>query len=360
MHNAVLSQCKVGEKELKRWLYASLILVLTLFSCSEPRPTKQITPGIYHWKSTYNPTDSLLHTSEELGICKQYIRFFDVDNTAQNHTAAPVSVVKFQQKPQVTVVPVIYITNRTLIKKPKADIDALAKKVWSKTQQIAIENDIDIKEIQLDCDWTQGTQQNYFRFIEKLNHYSGDSLILTSTIRLHQIKFREKTGVPPVNRGVLMLYNVGDWTNIDTENSLFDPEVIDEYIDRASSYPIALDIALPIYNQTVVYRNDVFFSYLKNSSPKAINNHINLQKTEKQNFYECTDDCTLGNTDFRKGDIFRHESVDFEELNQIKQALLNRIRNRQINILFYHLDERSFDNFTYNEFKKLLRDENNA
>ena len=49
---------------------------------------------------------------DELQICKQYIRFFDVDRK-DTEQPAPKSVIRFRALPLAEVIPVIYITNRT-------------------------------------------------------------------------------------------------------------------------------------------------------------------------------------------------------------------------------------------------------
>ncbi len=48
-------------------------------------------------------------------------------------------------------------------------------------------------------------------------------LPLSSTIRLHQIKYRERTGVPPVERGMLMFYNMGQFSADPEARAIFDP-----------------------------------------------------------------------------------------------------------------------------------------
>ena len=69
-------------------------------------------------------------------------------------------------------------------------------------------NDIEnVKEIQIDCDWTASTQEAYFEFLHYLKEKAKDKQIqLSATIRLHQLSMTP----PPVDRGILMMYNTGD------------------------------------------------------------------------------------------------------------------------------------------------------
>ena len=64
------------------------------------------------------------------------------------------------------------------------------------------------KEMQVDCDWTQGSRAAYFALLRALRdrlHAQGRRL--SATIRLHQVKCSADTGVP-VDRGMLMAYNL--------------------------------------------------------------------------------------------------------------------------------------------------------
>ena len=69
---------------------------------------------------------------------------------------------------------------------------------------------------------------------------------LSATIRLHQVKYREKTGVPPVDYGVLMYYNMGRITATGA-NSIYDRSTALRYLGKLRAYPLPLDIALPMF-----------------------------------------------------------------------------------------------------------------
>ena len=71
------------------------------------------------------------------------------------------------------------------------------------------------KEIQLDCDWNSSTQKKYFNLIEEMKLYpTWENIVWSATIRLHQLKYPKQTGVPPVNKGVLMFYNMGNFLQL--------------------------------------------------------------------------------------------------------------------------------------------------
>jgi hypothetical protein len=326
-----------------------------LFSCTEEQENKEISPAIYHWKSVYKPSIDASNSLNKLKINKQYIRFFDIDYNAEIGDAVPKGMVRFGSKPTGKVVPVIYITNKTFLNLGQNQVDSLAKNTTAKIKEITLKNDISFDEVQFDCDWSKKTGPSYFSFIDKVRSHLDETTKISATLRLHQVKFREQTGIPPVERVALMLYNVGDWTNVNTQNSLFDPDIIDQYIYRLPEYPLPVDIALPIYQQAIVFRNNQFQTYFKNVSKLDLKKEFNMKSGKEPNILVCQENCEFRNHSFRKGDVFRHESIDFETLNAVKKAILKRLPNSDVQIYLFHLDDKSIDNFSTKQLKKLLQ-----
>ncbi|AWV99423.1 hypothetical protein [Arcticibacterium luteifluviistationis] len=324
------------------------------FSCFTKQEKKVISKAVYHWKSTYQPSQKAKETVKALNIKKTYIRFFDIDFNAKANEAIPKGMVKFKDSPEGDIVPVIYITNRTFKSINETEITNLAVKTAAKIKSITSADSLVFNEVQLDCDWTETTKAKYFHFLEKLKSEFGGNVKLTCTLRLHQVKFKEKTGVPPVDRVALMLYNVGDWTNVQTKNSLFDPDIIDQYIYRLPEYPLPVDIALPIYQQAIVFRNNRFHTYFKNVSKIDLQKHFNTKPGENGKLLICQENCEFQNQSFRIGDVFRHEKVDFKTLNKVKKAILKKIKNKDVQVLLFHLDDKSLDNFTLKQYSTLL------
>jgi hypothetical protein len=69
------------------------------------------------------------------------------------------------------------------------------------------------------------------------------------------VKYRERTGVPPVDRGMLMFYNMGRFSADPEARAIFDLESARRYLARISSYPLPLDLALPMWSWTVAPRS---------------------------------------------------------------------------------------------------------
>ena len=169
------------------------------------------------------------------------------------------------------LIPTIFITNRTLLHLPTAKIDTLAARIVARTKALMKQlPDARIQEIQLDCDWTQKTKVSYFSLLEKIQAFCGADVQLSATIRLHQLKFANRTGIPPVDRGMLMFYNMGDLERWESANSILDNSIASQYLDARNTYPLDLDIALPIFAWGVLYRKGRMTKLINNLEAKQL------------------------------------------------------------------------------------------
>ena len=116
----------------------------------------------------------------------------------------------------------------------------------------------DIHEIQVDCDWTESTQVSFFKLCEVLRDMlHKDGIKLSATIRLHQLKKE----CPPVDCGVLMLYNTGSLYNPDG-NSILNYKDVEPYLKTELEYALPLDFAFPVYSWGIWMRKGEFKSIL--------------------------------------------------------------------------------------------------
>ena len=150
------------------------------------------------------------------------------------------------------VVPVVYIVNAVFLKIAYADVESLADHVWAKVSRMAEAQGLDFEQLQLDCDWSDGSRRNYFHFVDLLNRkLKAEHKNVSATIRLHQIKYAERTGIPPVSRGMLMFYNFGPIQADSPRSSIFNAEDAGRYASFIARYPLTLDLALPAFSWSV-------------------------------------------------------------------------------------------------------------
>ncbi|HTB06450.1 MAG TPA: hypothetical protein VK806_05805 [Bacteroidia bacterium] len=231
------------------------IIVIALMGCKHGN--NKSTSAFYYWKSAFDLSGQEEDYLHSLGVHKLYLHFFDVSWNEQLTKALPVARMKFETVPdnKFQFVPVVFILNKALDQTPDDSITSLARHILNEIDHIASDNDISYKELQFDCDWTDGTRDKYF----KLLSFFHDGLkkagkILSATIRLHQVKYADKTGVPPVDRGMLMFYNMGKVNSVPGYNSIYNDKNANLYASYISSYALPLDVALPVFSWAVCAR----------------------------------------------------------------------------------------------------------
>jgi hypothetical protein len=143
-----------------------------------------------------------------------YLRFFDVEASepgASLHPVAEVVLAPGARLPAgVELVPVVFLREAALRGLPPGRPEVLAREVLAAVDRRASVLGTSYGEVQLDCDWADGTRDAWFTFLRAATALAhARQLQVSATVRLHQVKYRERTGVPPVDRGMLMAYNMG-------------------------------------------------------------------------------------------------------------------------------------------------------
>lgn len=290
----------------------------------------------------------------QLHVGKLYLRFFDLDWDATRRQIVLKATIRFGQRPAgLTVVPVVFITNRTLAHlADTAAVTKLGRELVSRIQQLAGRQQIRVGEVQIDCDWTVRSAGTYFRLLRAIRQQAG--VPLSATIRLHQVKFFGKTGVPPVERGMLMAYNVADWKRPDTRNSIWDAAVADQYTTFLDRYPLPLDVVLPLFRWTVVYRSGRFLTLLNNLDQSQLSRCMALHQQARSNRFLALRDTSAFGFSVRRGDLFRAEAVTGNELAEAKQSILARIRQPKLTFALYHLDSATLAPYSNETLSRIM------
>ncbi len=335
--------------------YCFLLLLTFVWACNSSEPPKQITPAFYYWKTVFKLSNDEAQILTDNHIQKLYVKYFDVD--LDERTAKPTFkavLIPKQKVPQgMSVVPVVYLTNQTLKWLEPRYLEDFAEKIIDKIEVIHqgwIGESVGNNEIQIDCDWTLSTKKKYFTLLTILRKKYPH---ISVTIRLHQVKFSEKTGVPPVERGMLMCYNMADWKNEKTANSIFTPDVLNQYIGDLSEYSLPLDLVMPAFHWTVGYRNHQFQYFLNAVSSKDFSS-ISLFEQDKNRFI-AQRDTTLWGIGIRKGDVFRTEEVAYDDLSKGCRLIKKKISNQKLTFALYHLDSESLKTYTHEQIKELYQ-----
>jgi hypothetical protein len=237
------------------------------------------------------------------------------------------------------VVPCVFVQNEVF--NATKNTSKLAENIAKLVLSISKKQHLKIKEMQLDCDWTSTTKYSYFAFLEALQTQIG-KIELACTIRLHQIKYQESTGIPPVKKGLLMCYNMDDIDKITTPNSIVSSKVFEQYINENSSYPLALDLALPIFQWGLIFRLGKL-SVISNDLTKASFDPTFGFRIGKNSFL-MKKDTIINETIFCKGDIVRLESSSIKELYGLaKQLSETKLKFGQV--IYYHLSQAHLNSY---------------
>ncbi len=328
-------------------------LLASLTSCNENNQTRQIEPSFYYWKSVLNITAFEKQKLDSLKVKTIYLKFFDVD--WDEATRKPLPVAKLQAAKDelqggFTIIPVVFITNECIQKIDTSQVKQLAENIYSLILEIKQSIGIDsIPEIQIDCDWTEATKDKYFQLLNNLKPQTTNYK-LSATIRLHQIKFLSKTGIPPVDRGLLMCYNMGNLKKPATKNSILETDELKKYTGNLSRYPLPLDVAFPLFNWKVLYRNNMYSGLIQGLPDAAFSNSF---CTKNGNRYRVLKDTLLQGYDLRKGDMLRDEQSDIKEVLAAAGEISRHLKNTPLRVSLYHLDSVILSKYSTHELESI-------
>lgn len=323
-----------------------------LNSCHHDRQVKR---SIYYWKTIFKLSQDEKLFLKQNKITRIYLHCFDVIVDAPSNTSRPDGILTFADLiPDSTeYVPVVYITNDVLKQTDENKIEELSFRILKLCDLIFDSKKIKYAELQIDCDWTDSTHKNYFRLLQSIkNKINAKGQQLSVTIRLHQVKYKNKTGVPPADQGMLMFYNMGDLRNTQTSNTIYDSLTASKYISSISGYPLPLDVALPIFTWGVQLKDSRAVKLLNNVCQKDII-ASGLFKEIKPGYFGAEKGFFFRGTYFQSGDLLRMEEINPAlSLNAAKQ-LSPKIKSTTFHVALYHLDESNTSRYETKDINSL-------
>ena len=236
-----------------------LVLAIILLCCCDSNGGEHRNSA-YYWSTVFTVDSSQQVFLQRNNIQRIYLRYFDV--VMNGKEAKPNATIRVEAAvPQrVEIVPVVYIMNDCM-RRQQPQLDSL---LLERILKITDTHDLGpIKEVQIDCDWTKQTQTEYFNMLGRLRERAkAKGIALSATIRLHQLSM----AVPPVDRGVLMVYNTGDITKRDGTNAILDMTDVKPYLRALKSYDLPLASAYPVYAWQVAFRGEKYIGIIHSDS----------------------------------------------------------------------------------------------
>ena len=257
-------------------------------------------------------------------INKVYCRYFDVVMNDDGEPK-PNATISFSDTlpDSIEIIPTVYITEDCM----HETHEGLAEKIVKRIQQMNETNDIrNVREIQIDCDYTSKSRKRYYQFLEEVRRFweagntsqtspssqssqssetrSASSARLSTTIRLHQLAME----APPVDYGALMIYNTGDPRKWEERNPILDFRDVGPYLKRLDDYPLPLAAAYPVFQWTYTIQG------------------VRVDRT-----------------------------VEAEEILQVKHAMEKERGDLSRLIITYHLDKDNIDRYKPETYEEIYR-----
>lgn len=217
-----------------------LLAVMLMTGCQQSDMLQE--NAVYYWRTEWR-TDSMERAFlQHYHINKVYCRYFDVVMNGDGEPM-PNATIRFVQGPLagVKLIPTVFITENCMHQKHQG----LAKKLVDRIVQMNETNDISgVDEIQIDCDFTARNLKNYYNFLQEVrDEAQKHGMQLSTTIRLHQLSMP----IPPVDYGVLMVYNTGDPNKFNERNPILDMRDVLPYLRYLADYELPLAAAYPTF-----------------------------------------------------------------------------------------------------------------
>jgi hypothetical protein len=332
-----------------------LFISIVFWSCSnKENKIENVERAFYYWKSSSYFDDESVKGINKLKVKKIYYKLFEVDyNESMGnfpYQKNSPNEYMFRNLDSLNIVPTVFIRNEIFQYNNEKSLDKLADNIvflvdkyhkesyYFNEEKVIFEYD----EIQIDCDWTKSTKDKYFYLLKKIKELSKKQI--SCTLRLYPYKYPDIMGVPPVDKAMLMCYNLIKPLENKTKNSILDLDELKSYLNKRRSYPLHLDVALPVFYWTQWYQNDRFSGLLNINSADM----KTFTKEVKPMWYEVTKDTTYNDKNyFRIGDQIKCEEVDSKKIREAISIIKNNVElDKNTTISLFDLGESTFKKYS--------------
>jgi len=323
---------------LRRSLFVFALLALSILGSWWwfGRSEYQVSLCYYHWKSEFDPDSSDWKNHAQLGSSNLALHLFDLDWAASQSAPELKSRLRFKQSlpDAIAITPVVYITQRFLKNCPVSQRAEIATGLVEAMEKVSGMQRSRWKAVQWDCDWTESTRDAYFDLLKHLKT-EIPNIQHSVTLRLHQLKYLVRSGIPPADRAVLMLYNVGEFRTYDAENSLYSRKAIAPYLRSIQRYPLPLDLALPLFSWGLHYRYGKVQGVFAEPELEAVQSdslwfHRNSKLHVARKAFFCQGRYIM------KGDVLKIEEAGLNEARDAVEALREHWKTPTFTLYFYH------------------------
>lgn len=336
-------------------LVAMLVVLLSACGrdagCGVEDPKK----SVYYWRTTLKLDSAERAFLNEMDVRRIYLHLFDVERNGSGELL-PANTLLFEDTLQkgMDIVPTVFITPGSL--RNGTGLDKLPQQIWKRVGQMLVQNGYgQPRELQIDYDWTQNDSTCYFDMLRRLRLLmEKDGAKLSATIRLHQLAM----AVPPVDYGVLMVYNVGDFKDVDETNSILSRKNLDPYLGHLAQYGLPLCAALPVYGWDLLFQRGKFVRLVRGLD---VTDTARFERIDSVH-YRCLEYMAPSHVGVAEGsslrlypgDEIRHEQCSAALLADVRAALEKHRPGICEQTVLYHLDSKQLKQYDKNEIKSLF------
>lgn len=331
------------------WLLLSALLLMPIVtSCDSDRGVEHPVPSVYYWRTILklDSTERAFLVQHHVG--RVYVRYFDV--VVRDGQPMPNATLQFADTlPEgIEVVPTVFIVENCL----RHNLDSVAELLVKRIIQMNETNNLPpARELQIDCDWTKNSQDAYYAFLRHVRELLRErDMRLSATIRLHQLAMAP----PPVDEGVLMVYNTGDATRGGDHNPILDYRDVEPYLHYVGDYDLPMCAAYPIFGWQLLFGDGQFKAILRDENLndtslfKQVESHeyLVLQNRDRPLLNETDDNETW----MGLGDWVRVWQPSASEIERVAKALSQRRPSINNQVILYSLDTKylkKYDNQFY-------------
>lgn len=324
-----------AEPKIFRRILSGILCLAAAVSCARrsAAPASEIPESgnaVYYWRTVFAPDSTELAFLRRHAVDRIYLRMFDIavesDPATLQDEAVPIATTRFVAEipDGVEIVPTVYITLDALRAMFGREAEYAGLIVERLRAMAAYNRCGEVQEMQFDCDWTASTRGSYAALCRAAGEMlHRDGIRLSATIRLHQLS----EDAPPVDCGVLMLYNTGALKNPVTRNSILDLADVLPYL-RHRRCDLPLDYVYPAFGWGVRFRNGEF---------RGIVSHPEKEQPEA-------------------GDTVRIERPTASEVLAVKERVESALGRPAYRRILYHLDQEQLNCYTDDEIATIYAD----
>lgn len=310
--------------------------------------------SVYYWRTALRFSPVERKFLKEHDIRRMYVRYFDVV-PGEGKKPVPNATLMFDEAvPQgVEVIPTVFIVEEVL----RQDTRNLAEQIVRRILQMNETHDVkDVREVQLDCDWTARSREACYALFARVRSLLQEKgMSLSATIRLHQLRMPP----PPVDYGALMLYNTGNALKAEGRNPILDFRDVEPYLPLVAVYDLPLVAAYPDFRWRRLFGKEGFKGVLYG---RETEDTLLFRRRNAHSFYAVASRTLVTavaggrheELHIVPGDSVLESRSEWSEIQSVQRALGERRPSLHEQVILYPIAEENIHERNFTEYEKIF------